>query len=143
MSASRDMMLSKIKRTVVPVLHDLGFKGLMPHYHRVRGRHVDLAYIQFASGGGSFVVELSYADSARDNVDIPKFKAYVPDKLRVSHMTVSRRLGAGDDSDDFWFAFEKCERAGMAGTPSDLASSVARLLETDAVSWWDSQRTDD
>ena len=58
---SRDEMMAEIKREVIPSLRDLGFKGSIPHLHRIDDDgHVDLVTIQFASGGGRFLHEHSY-----------------------------------------------------------------------------------
>jgi hypothetical protein len=135
---SRDEMLAELKRTVVPVLRELGFRGSMPHLHRVGDDgHVDLLTVQFSGGGGSFVVELGFADAERQNVYVGK-DTPAP-RLRVSQTLGRRRLGAVDGSSDFWFVYEG-ERPGMSGDPSTLAETVGELINSQAVPWWSSKR---
>ena len=62
MSDDRVKMDRAIKDLVVPVLRKNNFKGTFPHFHRVRGGHVDLLTFQFDKWGGGLVVEISYAD---------------------------------------------------------------------------------
>ncbi len=87
---SRTEMTNTLKIEVVPILRELGFRGSMPHFYRTSDEdHVDLFTIQFASTGGSFVVEIGFADSERKNVYFGKDTP--PKKLRVSQTTERRR----------------------------------------------------
>jgi hypothetical protein len=138
---SRDEMISEIKREVIPTLRALGFKGSIPHLHRVADDgHIDLVTVQFASGGGSFVIELGFADPERENVYI--YKDTPPNKLRISQTTVRRRLGAEDERSDYWFAFDGQRPFGISGTPQTLAATARDLIQSQAVPWWDAKRTD-
>ena len=138
---SRDEMLAEIKREVIPTLRDLGFKGSIPHLYRVDDDgHVDLVTLQFASGGGSFVIEIGFADPERENVYI--YKDTPPKKLRISQTTVRRRLGAEDEASDYWLAYDGERPFGMTGTPQLLAATARNLIQSQAVPWWDTKRTD-
>ena len=138
---TRDEMIAEIKREVIPALRSLGFKGSVPHLHRVSEQgHVDLITFQFASAGGSFVIEIGFADLERNNVYIHKDTP--PHKLRISQTTVRRRVGAEDDKSDYWFAFEGKRPFGITGTPQTLAAAARDLIKSQAVPWWDAKRTD-
>lgn len=92
MTDTRQAMNTSLKNVVVPVLRRLGFKGSYPHFNRESNGHVDLLTFQFRLGGGSFIVELSYAELDRQNVYFDK-EARVG-KLRVSQTSRRLRLGA-------------------------------------------------
>jgi len=133
----RDQVNHALKKTVVPVLREFGFKGSFPHFYRVRNGHIDLACFQFSSAGGSFVVEISFADSNRDNVYFQKDT--LPKKLRVSQTTVRRRLGTDTNKSDFWFAFEGSCPFGITDSPQKLANKVVEYLRLQAEEWWQEQ----
>ena len=135
---TRDEMNAEIKSTVVPALRDLGFKGSFPHFYRVIDKHVDLATVQFASAGGSFAIEIGYADQGRNNVYI--HKETPAKKLRVSQTTIRRRLGAEDDGSDFWFVYDGERPFGISAASKQLASTAKELLESQAVEWWNLHR---
>jgi hypothetical protein len=138
---TREEMCTELKRDVIPVLREMGFKGSMPHFYRVNeGNHVDLLTFQFASAGGSFVVEIGFADPLRENVYI--YKDLPTAKLRISQTSARdrRRLGATDDSPDFWFAYNGTTPFGMSGDPNTIALTIRSLLLSQAVPWWDSKR---
>jgi hypothetical protein len=83
--------------------------------------------------GGSFVVELSFADRSRDNVYYRK-ETPVP-KLRVSQTNERHRLGAATfGKSDHWFGYDDPNASG--DTPDELAELVRTLLATEAESWW-------
>ena len=88
----RDEINSELKRNVIPALREVGFKGSMPHFYRINNdNHVDLLTFQFATGGGSFVVEIGFADPKRNNVYFKKETP--PNKLRVSQTKARQRIG--------------------------------------------------
>lgn len=129
-----DNMRALLEAEVVPALRTMEFKGSFPHFHRVRGDHVDLLWFTFGSAGESFAVELSYADSARANVYF--HPETPPERLRVSQTTQRHRLGVGSAGGDFWFAFVGRRHVGMSGKPPKLAAEVRRLLSTEGEEWW-------
>lgn len=134
-------MMVEIKREVMPSLRELGFKGSLPYLYRVSDdNHIDLVTFQFASVGGSFVIEIGFADPKRENVYI--YKDTPPKKLRISQTTVRRRLGAEDGTSDYWFAYEGERPSGITGDPRTLAATARDLIQSQAVPWWDAKRTD-
>jgi hypothetical protein len=137
---TRDDMMAEVKSRIVPELRELGFKGSVPHLYRERAKHVDLLCLQFSSAGGSFVLELSYADPNRENIYIDK--ELPPNKLRVSQATRRLRLGAETESHDFWFAYEGKRPFGITGDPEELATKVVALLHSQAVPWWNDRQAE-
>ena len=115
-------MDAALKVTVVPVLHERGFRGSFPHYHRPMAAHLDLLHFQYSSSGDRFVVELSYADSPEANVCLDRDRLLPASRLRVFHTRRRFRLGASNDGGDHWFVFD---HAGAA----TVAASVVQLIE--------------
>src|SRR5688572_16529158 len=68
MTASRQDMLKARSEHTVPQLRALGFKGSLPHFHRVRGDQVDLQTFQFSHWGGRVVAEASFTDKERNDL---------------------------------------------------------------------------
>lgn len=139
MDTDRKTMEAILRRDCVPVLRDLGFKGAFPHFHRVTGGFVALANVQFASAGGSFCVNLGYADPGRRNVyhkpETP------PEKLRVSQTREFVRLGAVGG--DRWFVFGRASASPYRGgvmAPEEIAAECNALLRTEAAAWWERMR---
>ncbi|WP_295531501.1 DUF4304 domain-containing protein [uncultured Thioclava sp.] len=139
MSADKKAMEIALKVHCVPVLRKLGFKGSFPNFYRNNNDFISLVNFQFFSSGGSFCVNLSYADPQRRNV------SYKPDadyrRLRVMH-THARgriRLGAKNNVGDHWFHFGKTSYDQFRDNHSpvaELALTCSKLLETDAEQWW-------
>ncbi|HEY6919200.1 MAG TPA: DUF4304 domain-containing protein [Tabrizicola sp.] len=136
MDADRKTMEAMLKRGCVPVLRDMGFKGAFPHFHRETGRFVALVTVQFGSAGGSFCVNLGYADPSRRNVyHTPGSE---PAKLRVSQTRDWVRLGAGT-AGDRWFVFGSAAATAYRGSvrsPEEIATECAELLRSEAEAWW-------
>jgi Domain of unknown function (DUF4304) len=136
MDTDRKTMETLLKRTCVPTLRDLGFKGSYPNFYRETGDFVALANVQFASAGGSFCVNLSYADPVRRNVYSRPETA--PDKLRISQTRVTERLGAAPRG-DHWFVFGSASASSYRGgvrPPEDIVAQCNDLLRTEAQDWW-------
>ena len=141
MLTDKDTMVVELKRRCVPVLRRLGFKGSFPHLYRVRDAHVDLLNFQFYSAGGSFCINLSYADPKRANIYI--YKDTEPKKLRVNQATVRHRLGAVHAGADNWFSYGETsygENRGKPVPPTELCLTINQLLETCAESWWNTRK---
>jgi hypothetical protein len=134
MIGNRQAMNMALKNVVVPVMRRLGFKGSFPHFYRESGGHVDLLAFQFRLGGGSFVVELSYAEPDRKNIYFDK-EAQVS-KLRVSQTSNRLRLGAQGPSSDNRFSFEPSGLLKRQADYDQLAAEVAALIEQQAQTWW-------
>ena len=100
---------------------------------------MDLIAFQFNRHGGSFVVELAYADPRRTNL---LFDRTTPvKKLRPSRTRERLRLGADDEHGDCWFSYEGPPPLSyVQGTPEALAAQVHELLWSQGSAWWDAQR---
>jgi hypothetical protein len=138
MTDARKEMDSALKEVVVPVLRSLGFKGTFPHFYRETSQHVDLLSFQFRLAGGSFVVELSFAEPSRDNVYYDKEAP--TNKLRASQTTKRFRLGAQGSGSDNWFSFQPKGFLKREPNFRGIASEVVNLLEERALPWWDMNR---
>lgn len=142
MSTDTKTMTGVLKRLCVPTLRNLGFKGSFPHFFRETGTFVSLVTVQFASAGGSFCVNLGYADPRRKNFFVaPKGG---PEKLRVSQTRNQFRLGATAGG-DHWFVFGNASASAYRGSvePSeDLAARFNALLTSEAENWWARMRAD-
>ncbi|MGZ3182074.1 MAG: DUF4304 domain-containing protein [Telluria sp.] len=138
MTDARKEMNEALKGVVVPVLRDLGFKGTFPNFYREAAGHVDLLSFQFRLAGGSFVVELSFADPARENVYIDKDAP--ANKLRPSQTTKRFRLGAKSQGSDNWYSFEPVGLFKRQPDYMKIATLVADSISKQAVTWWTEQR---
>jgi hypothetical protein len=102
--ATRDEMDTAFKAIILPQLRAMGFKGSLPHLHRLRDGAADLLSVQFRSAGGSFVIEIGRVaangfDSYGRHIPLAKAKtAY----LNPNHR---HRLGAPLSGGDHWFDF--------------------------------------
>ena len=68
----RKQMEIELKKHCIPILRELGFKGSFPDLYRDENDFVSLINFQFYSSGGSFCINISYADAARDNIYFQK-----------------------------------------------------------------------
>ena len=94
---------------------------------------------QFYSSGGSFCVNVSYADPDRKNVYIDK--DFPSKKLRISQTTNHMRLKAPPDED--WFVFGETNYGDIRGTikaPNEIASLINNLVEKQAENWLKKQK---
>jgi hypothetical protein len=139
MTESRDQMNLALNEIVIPSLREMGFKGSFPHFHRSSGNHVDLLKFQFRLSGGSFVVEMSFADSERKNVYIDKDVS--TSKLRVDQTTIRFRLGASSPGADHWFDFEKTGFFSRKPNYSGIAQQVVSLVHSQGEEWWRAHQT--
>jgi hypothetical protein len=134
----RAAMEAELKDKCIPVLRALGFRGSFPDLYREQDGFVSLINFQFFSSGGSFCVNLSFADRDRRNVGI--HKDVEVKKLRVSRARESVRLGAPELIGDHWFSFGPTsygEIRGTARTPSEIAVELCEMLQRVAVPWWE------
>ena len=138
MGADKKQLIVTLNADCIPRLRKAGFKGSFPDFYRVSGDFVALVNFQFYSSGGSFCVNLSYADPARQNVYFrPETE---PKNLRVSQTTERRRLGATANDSDRWFSFGKTNYGEFRGDPvpmGRLTSMLNELFVSDAEIWWD------
>lgn len=128
-----------LKEKCVPILRELGFKGSFPDYYRETRDFIALVNFQFFSSGGSFCVNLSYADPDRQNVE---FRPHTDaKKLRISHTRERHRLGAVEG--DRWFSFGRTSYGECRGKPvpvAEIATICGQLLESEAEDWWRSKQ---
>jgi Domain of unknown function (DUF4304) len=139
MSAERAEMMEMLKATCIPVMRALGFKGSFPCLYRDRDEFVALVEFQFHSAGGSFCVNLGYADPDRRNV---YFKPETqPKALKISQTSNSVRLGAIGGG-DHWFCFGQTSYGDFRGTPrpaEEIAATCSALFVSEAEAWWTSK----
>ena len=128
-------MVDCLKDMCIPKLRKVGFKGSFPHFYRVVGSHVDLVNFQFYSGGGSFCINLGFADPPRQNVYFQSETE--PRKLRVAQTRERLRLGSigGKDS---WFSFGSAEDSRQP--VRWIGMKVVELFESQAEQWWADMR---
>jgi hypothetical protein len=136
MNADRKTMEAALKANCVPGLRKSGFKGAFPDFYRDTDGFISLVNFQFFSAGGSFCVNLGYADPHRENV------SFRPDteiaKLRVNQTRGSVRLGATEGGDR-WFSFGKTNYEEFRGQPrsvKELSLTCSELLASEAENWW-------
>lgn len=138
MNTDRVTMERVLKEQCVPVLRAHSFKGSFPDLYRDIGGFVSLINFQFFSSGGSFCINLSFADKQRDNIYFRKETQ--PKHLKVSQATIRARLGAPNLVGDRWFSFGKTsygEFRGEPQNPSDIANEIIRLISEEALPWWE------
>ena len=142
---TRQDMEDVLKARVVPALRAAGFKGSFPHFHREEeDGSVDLVTVQGFSAGGSFFVEIGYADPTRGKVARVMAGA-APGRLRVSGVRDRTRLGA-TDAEDRWFCYGRTTYGDLRGTPRPahvIAEEVTALLAQEGEAWWASSRAAD
>jgi len=142
LAADKEQLIIALKADCIPILRKAGFKGSFPDFYRASGDFVSLVNFQFFSSGGSFCVNLSYADPARENVYFrPETE---PKKLKVSQTNERRRLGATTENSDRWFSFGRTSYGEFRGEPiplERLTSALNELFESDAEGWWGLKKT--
>lgn len=123
----------------MPVLRRAGFKGSFPDFYRDTDGFVALINFQFFSSGGSFCVNLSYADPDRNNI---YFRPETPVRnLKASQGREHKRLGAAQG--DKWYSFGRTSYGEFRGEPVDpaaLVGTINGLLESEAEAWWKLKR---
>jgi len=137
MNIERKEILAILKSDLVPFLRKNGFKGSMPNFYREHSGFCDLFNIQFYSSGGSFCINIGYADKERKNV------SFKPDteakKLSVSQTKEQIRLGASSKKNDHWFSFGKTssgEVRGEIASKEKIIFEIFSLFKSQAEPWW-------
>lgn len=100
----RDEMIISLKKNVVPLLRQKGFKGSFPHFRRASGGYIDLLTFQFDRWGGGFVVEIAVC--YEDGVTMHWGEKIPPNKVTAHHINKRYRLGAKDTNSDYWFRYD-------------------------------------
>jgi hypothetical protein len=141
MDASKEAMLKAIKEKCVPALRKQGFKGSFPNFYRDQNDFVSLVNFQFFSSGGSFCVNLGFADPRRENISFQPHKNITVNKLRVNSTRDQRRLGA--QAGDRWFSFGRTNYGELRGETkpvNEITSTCSQLFLDDAEPWWRTKR---
>ena len=105
MTDHRAAIIRALKEVFVPVLRARGFKGSLPHFHRVLPDRVDYLSVQFYSSGGSFVVEIA---SAGADGKPRGYGDHLPvQKLNTFFFSNRLRLGSEPTAGkgDHWYVF--------------------------------------
>ena len=107
MNAGRVEMDAALKREVLPLLREKGFKGTFPHLRRHTDSAIDLITFQFDKSGGGFVIEI--ARSPADGVVTHWGETIPPAQVRAwdLHPTRRKRVKAtAHQGVDGWFRFD-------------------------------------
>ncbi|WP_039966340.1 DUF4304 domain-containing protein [Roseobacter sp. MED193] len=135
-NADRKSMETALKAGCIPALRNQGFKGTFPNFYREHENFVALVNFQFFSSGGSFCINLGYADPERRNVSFePEAE---PRALRVTATRERSRLGSGGEGDN-WFSYGKTSYGEFRGSTSEvneIAEQCAKLFISEAEGWW-------
>jgi len=118
---TRADMDAALKAIVVPHLRALGFKGSLPHFHRLRAGGADLLTVQFISAGGQFTVELGRC--AADGFDF--HGRHVPlARANTTFLHDRHRLGSELKANygDHWYDFRHHD-------PEEVAREVCADLD--------------
>jgi hypothetical protein len=137
----RQTIEEALKSECVPALRRAGFKGAFPNFYRDTGGFVALVNFQFFSSGGSFCVNLSFADPERGNICFRPETAV--SKLRVSQAKERTRLGASSAGNDKWYSYGVTSYGEYRGEPmpvQQLVATVNSLLQSQAELWWQEKR---
>ncbi|MDH5831254.1 DUF4304 domain-containing protein [Luteimonas sp. M1R5S18] len=131
MTHTRDEMQAALKATLVPYLRSVGFRGSLPHFHRVVEDHVDLLTVQYYSAGSCLLVEIS---SAKND------GAMEPSKQRVYFHGKRLRLHRETSRNDHWFCYTPYGMFSPMQEPQEIAEQLRDLVQAQAEAWWLSQR---
>jgi hypothetical protein len=129
--ATKQDMISSLKRLFVPALRERGFKGSLPHFRRAASDRIDLLTIQFYKWGGGFVIEIS--NCSNDGIVMPWGKHIPPNRVRAWDVYPPNRPRLGStkpEEDGHWFRFD----GWAAGTDKVARQAISYLQEADQ--WW-------
>ncbi|MGG1680251.1 DUF4304 domain-containing protein [Neobacillus sp. NRS-1170] len=99
MSVEKDNMVSSLKKIVIPILRENGFKGSFPHFRRIKENKIDLLTFQFDRYGGGFVIEVAVCPP--DGVTTHWGKIVPPNKVTAHDLNNRPRLNGGE-----WFRYD-------------------------------------
>lgn len=129
-SELRKNMNIAIKKNIVPVLREQGFKGSFPHFRRKNKNHIDLITFQFNTWGGSFVVEL--ATSPLEGMIMSWGEEIPANKVTAHHVNERHRLGESGGEPGIWFDYSQ---ARTTGDFEQVCHSVLGLLHLSDPNW--------
>lgn len=138
-AVDRETMIAALKTSCVPTLRQMGFKGSFPNFYRESNGFVALLNVQFYRTGGSFCVNLSFAD--RDRKNLAQFADIPVNQLRISQTRDRRRLGSPEGG-DHWFSYGATQYGTFIWPPEPIEVIIQacnRLLISDAEPWWHSR----
>lgn len=127
MSLRDRKMRTLLKRVLVPVLHEAGFRGRYPDFRRkVRGE-LHLLCVMHDTHGGGFFIEV--ANRAAGDMAMPWGETVAEEAICVAHTDMGQRARLqGSDSNNSlredWFRYERLDDAQMEA----LANHVVQLL---------------
>lgn len=138
---TRDEMVAAIKSEIIPELRARGFRGSFPHFYRDDSNFISLITFQFFSSGGSFCINIGYADPQRQNVFSES--DCETNKLKVMATRNARRLG--DEAGDRWFHFGRTSYGQFRDASQSVGEIVTvcnELFVSDGEQWWGYRKQD-
>jgi len=126
--ALRRRLLARLRTELGPGLRQRGFKGTLPHLHRVRGSHVDLLMIQVDRYGGGFTLDLGR--SSLDSGAAPSSMRFI--NVPSEHQARLTRDPTGWS--DRWFRYDGPDGAPEA-QQDEAIGEIGGLLDH-AERWW-------
>jgi hypothetical protein len=136
MATSREFMVKALRKTVVPQLRAMGFRGSFPHFRRSGSQQIDLLTFQFDKWGGGFVVEI--AKCPVEGVIHPWGIIAGPTRVKVwdvhpgDRLRLQPRLGSSTGD---WFRYDQQVRSEEDSELEDIARQVIPYLEIAEI-WW-------
>jgi hypothetical protein len=127
MSLERDSMVSSIKKIVIPILREKGFKGSFPHFRRIKENKIDLLTFQFDRYGGGFVIEVAVCPP--DGVTHHWGEKVPPNKVTAHDLNNRPRLNGGE-----WFRYDTS--GDDEGIFDVIANEVLNCIP-EAENYWD------
>ncbi|MCM3097984.1 DUF4304 domain-containing protein [Priestia megaterium] len=127
MSVERDNMINSLRKNVIPIMRNRGFKGSFPHFYRQLEDRVDLLMFQFSAWGGVLYIEISKC-SPEGHTDVSE-TFHTSNKVKVYNIDIEHRQRLGKDLYEM-FEFNKDN--------TELISLVVRDALKEAEEWWDS-----
>jgi hypothetical protein len=126
-SVERDNMINSLRKNVIPIMRNRGFKGSFPHFYRQLEDRVGLLMFQFSAWGGVLYIEISKC-SPEGHTDVSE-TFHTPNKVKVYNIDIEHRQRLGKDLYEM-FEFNKDN--------TELISLVVRDALKEAEEWWDS-----
>jgi hypothetical protein len=127
MSVERDSMVSSLKKLVIPILREKGFKGSFPHFRRIKENKIDLLTFQFDRYGGGFVIEVAVCPP--DGVTHHWGEKVPPNKVTAHDLNNRPRLNGGE-----WFRYDapSADESIFDGIANEVLNCIP-----EAENYWD------
>ncbi|MDU9694048.1 DUF4304 domain-containing protein [Priestia sp. SB1] len=120
-------MIHSLKKNVVPILRECGFKGSFPHFYRKLECRLDLIMFQFSAWGGTLYVEVSKC-APDGHLDVSG-EFYTPNKVKVYCIDLAHRKRLGRHTQEM-FKFNENNTV--------VVSTYVREALQEAEDWWSS-----